>query len=294
VSTQKWIIKDLLAVTAEYFKKKDIDNPRLCAEILLACQLKTTRIKLYLNFDQSVGEKDLNEFRKLVQRRLDREPVQYITGIQEFWSKEFMVGPQVLIPRPETEVLVEQTLAVMENQKEGIETITPNILDLGTGSGAVAVSLAAELPKTDIWASDISEDALEIAKINARKHGVDARIHFIRSDLFSAFAPALCFDVIVSNPPYIPAEDLDGLQPEVSRFEPRSALDGGPGGLVIINKLVLDAKDFLKPGAWLLMEMGPFQTAKAMEIVEKSGYYGEKKVVKDYSRCDRVVMAKRL
>jgi release factor glutamine methyltransferase len=294
VSPQKWIIKDLLAVTAEFLKKKDIDNPRLCAEILLAYQLKTTRIKLYLNFDQPVSEKDLNEYRALIQRRLKREPVQYITGVQEFWSKEFMVGPQVLIPRPETEVLVEQTIAIMINQNEVIETVAPSILDLGTGSGAVAISLAAELSNADIWASDISEEALETAKTNARKHGVDASIHFIRSDLFSELAPSSRFDVIVSNPPYIPSEDLDSLQPEVSRFEPRSALDGGPGGLVIINKLVLDAKDFLKPGGWLLMEMGPFQTSKAMEIIEKSGHYGEKRVVKDYSRCDRVVMTKRL
>jgi release factor glutamine methyltransferase len=294
VSRQKWIIKDLLEVTAEYLKKKDIDSPRLCAEILLAYQLKTSRIKLYLNFDQPVSEKDLNEYRALIQRRLKREPVQYITGVQEFWSKEFMVGPQVLIPRPETEVLVEQTLAVLGNKKEGEGTIVPGILDVGTGSGAVAVSLAGELPDADVWAGDISEEALEIAKANARKHGVEERIHFIKSDIFSALDPLQRFNVIISNPPYIPSEDVDALQPEVSRYEPRTALDGGEGGLFFIKKLILEAKEFLKPGGWLIMEMGPFQTAKAMEIVEKSRYYPEKKVVKDYSRCDRVVMARML
>jgi release factor glutamine methyltransferase len=294
VSAQKWIIKDLLEVTADYLKKKEIDSPRLCAEILLAYQLKTTRIKLYLNFDQPVGEKDLNDYRELVQRRLKREPVQYIAGVQEFWSKEFMVGPQVLIPRPETEALVEQALAVLGNKKDDEATGVSGILDVGTGSGAVAVSLAGELPDADVWASDVSEEALEIAKANARKHGVEERIHFIKSDIFLALDPSQRFNVIVSNPPYIPSEDLDALQPEVSRYEPRTALDGGEGGLFFIKKLILEAKEFLKPGGWLIMEMGPFQTAKAMEIVDKSGYYGGKRIVKDYSRCDRVVMAKRL
>jgi release factor glutamine methyltransferase len=294
VSPQKWIIKDLLEVTAEYLKKKDIDSPRLCAEILLAFQLKTTRIKLYLNFDQPVGEKDLNEFRAFIQRRLNREPVQYITGVQEFWSREFMVNPKVLIPRPETEVLVEQAFAVLNQKKEGEVSFTPRILDIGTGSGAIAVSLAGELSDADVWASDVSEDALETARANARKHNVEEKIHFVKSDLFSAIDPLTRFDAIVSNPPYVALEDLDNLQPEVGRYEPRSALDGGPGGLVIVNKLILEAKDYLKPGGWLLMEMDPSQTAKAAEIIEKSGHYGEKKVVKDYSRCDRVVMTQRL
>jgi len=262
VSPQKWIIKDLLEVTAEYLKKKDIDSPRLCAEILLAFQLKTTRIKLYLNFDQPVGEKDLNEFRAFIQRRLNREPVQYITGVQEFWSREFMVNPKVLIPRPETEVLVEQAFAVLNQKKEGEVSFTPRILDIGTGSGAIAVSLAGELSDADVWASDVSEDALETARANARKHNVEEKIHFVKSDLFSAIDPLTRFDAIVSNPPYVALEDLDNLQPEVGRYEPRSALDGGPGGLVIVNKLILEAKDYLKPGGWLLMEMDPSQTAK--------------------------------
>jgi release factor glutamine methyltransferase len=294
VSRQKWIIKDLLEVTAEYLKNKDIDSPRLCAEILLAYQLKTTRIKLYLNFDQPVSEKDLNEYRSLIQRRLKREPVQYITGVQEFWSKEFMVGPQVLIPRPETEVLVEQTLALLGSKKADEATGVPSILDVGTGSGAVAVSLAGELPDADIWASDLSAEALEIAKANARKHGVEEKIHFIKSDIFSALDPSQRFNVIVSNPPYIPSKDLDGLQPEVSKYEPRTALDGGENGLFFINKLILAGKEFLKPRGWLLMEMGPFQIARTLEMVEKEGSYGEKMAVQDYSRCNRVVMARKL
>ena len=294
MNPQKWIIKDLLAVTAEYLKKKDIDNPRLCAEILLAHQLKTSRIKLYLNFDQPLNEKDINEYRGIIQRRLKREPVQYITGIQEFWSLEFTVGPQVLIPRPESEILVEQVVSILGAKQGDSETNTASVLDLGTGSGAIAVSLAHELPKAVIWASDVSAEALKMAELNAHKHGLDARIHFIEGDLFAPLKnTSQAFDVIVSNPPYIAAEEYDTLPPEVGEYEPRGALDGGEGGLFFINKIILEAKDYLKPGGWLLMEMAPFQTARAMDMIEKSGFYGEKRVVKDYSRKDRVVMAKR-
>ena len=291
MSPQKWIIKDLLAVTADYLKKKDIDNPRLCAEMLLAYQLKTTRIRLYLDFDQSLNDKDINEYRALIQRRLKREPVQYITGIQEFWSMEFNVGPKVLIPRPETEILVEQAISIL---KDNNATDVVSVLDIGTGSGAVAVSIARELPDADMWASDVSREALETAKANARKHGVDARIHFLESDLFSALNNASqLFDVIVSNPPYIPGEDYDSLPPEVGGYEPRIALDGGEGGLFFIKKLILEAKDFLKPGGWLLMEMAPFQTAKAMDMVAQTGCYREQRIVKDYSQKERVVMAQK-
>jgi release factor glutamine methyltransferase len=294
VSPRKWIIKDLLAVTADYLQKKDIDSPRLCAEILLAHQLKTTRIKLYLDFDRPLDEKDINEYRILIQRRLTREPVQYITGLQEFWSKEFNVGPQVLIPRPETEILVEQAISILKDKKDAGETCSVSVLDIGTGSGAVAVSIASELPDADIWATDVSAEALETAMANAIKHGLDARIHFLESDLFSAMTnESHSFDVIVSNPPYIPKEDYDALPPEVGKYEPRCALDGGEEGLFFVRKIILEAKDFLKPAGWLLMEMAPFQTAKAVALAVQAGFYEEQKIIKDYSHKDRVVMAKK-
>jgi len=295
VSPQRWIIKDLLTVTSDYLKKKDIDSPRLCAEVLLAYQLKTTRVKLYLNFDQPLNEKDINEFRALIQRRLTREPVQYITGVQEFWSMEFNVTPQVLIPRPETEILVEQAITILKDKKVQDEKGTLSVLDIGTGSGAIAISIVSELPDVEIWATDVSGDALEVARGNASKHGLDAGIHFLKSDLFSSLNNMTqTFDVIVSNPPYIPIEDYDSLPPEVGQYEPRTALDGGEGGLLFINKLILEAKDFLKQGSWLLIEMAPFQTAKTMELAAQTGSYGEQKVVKDYSHKDRVVMVKKI
>jgi len=294
VSPQKWIIKDLLAVTADYLQKKDIDSPRLCAEMLLAYQLRTTRIKLYLDFDKPLNEKDIDEYRSLIQRRLRREPVQYITGVQEFWSLEFNVGPQVLIPRPETEILVEQSISLLKDKKDKDQTGAVSVLDIGTGSGAVAVSIASELPDADIWATDVSAEALETAMVNARRHGLDARIHFLKSDLFSAIKDTTqLFDIIVSNPPYIPTEDYDSLPPEVGQYEPRTALDGREGGLFFIRRLILEAKEFLKPGGWLLIEMAPFQTAKAMDLAAQTGFYEEQKVVKDYSRMDRVVMLKK-
>lgn len=292
--SRKWIIKDLLSVTSEYLKKKDIDNPRLCAEMLLAHQLKTTRIKLYLDFDKPLGEKDVNEYRTLIQRRLKREPVQYITGVQEFRSMEFMVGPQVMVPRPETEILLEHAISILKDKRHANETETVSVLDMGTGSGAIAISLALEFPNGDIWASDVSADAIETAKSNALKHGVGARVQFILSDLFSAFNDkSRIFDVIVSNPPYIPAEDYDMLPPEVRKYEPRRALDGGEEGLFFINRLILEAKDFLKPRGWLLIEMAPFQTPKAMALVERTGFYEEKKIVKDYSHKERVLIARK-
>ena len=295
MSPQQWIIKDLLAVTSDYLKKKDIDNPRLCAEILLAHQLNTTRIKLYLDFDRPLNEKDINEYRALIQRRLKREPVQYITGVQEFWSLEFNLNPLVLIPRPETEILVEQIITIIKDKKAAGETGNLSVLDIGTGSGAIAVSIASELPDADIWATDVSAEALEVAKANACKHGVENRINFVEGDLFSAIKDTTqLFDVIVSNPPYIPREDYDSLPPEVGQYEPRTALDGGEGGLFFIRRLILEAKDFLKPGGRLLIEMAPFQTARAMDLAAQTGVYEEQKIIKDYSHKDRVVMAKKI
>jgi len=207
---------------------------------------------------------------------------------------EFKVNPKVLIPRPETEILVEQTVFITKQRKAMGETGMMSVLDVGTGSGVLAVSIASELPDAEIWATDVSEDALEVAKENAQRHGLDERINFIRSDLFSALDnQSKNFHVIVSNPPYIPSEDYDGLPPEVGNYEPRTALDGGEGGLFFINRLIHEAKDFLESDGWLLLEMAPFQTEKAMALAWQTGFYTECKIVKDYSHMDRVMMARR-
>ncbi len=288
-----WTIRDLLKVTADYLKEKEIESPRLSAEILLAHQLNTNRIKLYLNFDQPLNEKEISGYRSLIRRRLSREPIQYITGVQEFWSMEFIVGPHVLIPRPESEVLVEQAISLCKER--GIpENHGLRILDLGTGCGTLAVALAQELQTASIWASDISGEALNFAGLNAKKHGLEERIEFRPGDMWQPFVDqGFTFDVILSNPPYIASEDLDSLPREVRDYEPRLALDGHEEGMFYIKKILLGGADYLKPGGWILLEMDPEQTPKALRLIEESDRYKEEKRVKDYSHRYRVVMAQK-
>jgi release factor glutamine methyltransferase len=294
VSTKRWIIKDLLEVTTDYLRDKKVDNPRLCAETLLAYQLNSSRIKLYLTLDHPLNEKDIDSYRSMIKRRVDREPAQYITGVQEFWSLEFLVGPQALIPRPETEILVEQVLSILKDDKSNKEQ-GPFMLDLGTGSGVIAVSLAKELQGATIWASDISALALDLARINSEKHAVNSRIHLVQGDLFEPFSgEPLKFDIIVSNPPYIPSEDYDSLPPEVKDYEPRLALNGHEGGLFFIEKIIMEAPVYLNPGGWLLIEMDPGQTLQAFNMIEQNHSYREHRCAKDYSQKDRVVIARKI
>lgn len=287
------MIKDLLEVTADYLDTKGIDNPRLSAEILLAHQLRTSRIRLYLDFDQPIGEQDITLYRSMVKRLLHGEPVQYITGAQEFWSLEFRVNPQVLIPRPETEILVEQVLSFLRKE-EKTESADCHILDLGTGSGTIAVSLAKELKGPTVWATDISGGAIEIAEGNSQRHGVIHQTRFIKGDLFEPFIDqGIPFDVIVSNPPYIPSEDFDSLPIRVRNYEPRLALDGGEKGLFIIERIIREAPLYLKPGGRLFMEMDPGQISKAIDRIKKAGQYGETEIIKDYAHKERVITARR-
>lgn len=292
MSPKPWTIRDLLTVTTGYLKEKEIDSPRLSAEVLLAHQLKTDRVKLYLNFDQPLSEEEISGYRSLVRRRVKREPIQYIRGIQEFWSLEFDVGPRALIPRPESELLVEQVIALCRGKR--IERGDPRILDLGTGCGALAISLARELRGATVCASDISGEALDLARSNARKLGVEERIDFRQGDLWEPFEDrALAFNVIVSNPPYVPSEMFDSLAPEVRDHEPKLALDGGEGGMYYIEKIISQGQDYLDFGGWLLLEMDPGQTLQAIELFEKVPHYGDIRRIKDYAQDYRVVMARK-
>jgi release factor glutamine methyltransferase len=288
-----WTIGELLKVSADYLKQKRIDSPRLSAEILLASQLHLTRVQLYLRYDQPLSEKEVEGYRALIRRRLSREPVQYITGTQEFWSMEFVVNPSVLIPRPETEVLMEQAVSLREEnpdlQEEGV-----NLLDLGTGCGALAVALACEFEKASVYASDFSEEALRVARQNAERHCVRDRIDFRCGDLFAPFAgKAIRFDMILSNPPYIPTEAFETLSPEVRDHEPRSALDGREQGMYYIARILKEAAGYLVPGSWILVEMDPEQTLQAFEIIQETGQFTEHRRIQDYSHRYRVVMARR-
>jgi release factor glutamine methyltransferase len=294
MSPKAWTIKGLLKVSCDYLKKKQIDSPRLTAEVLLAHQLRSDRVNLYLNLDQPLTEKEVSGYRALIRRRLQFEPLQYITGIQEFWSLDFVVDPRALIPRPETELLVEHALRLLKPAAES-ENQEQKILDLGTGCGTLAVSLAKEVPNAQIWATDNSHGALELARLNAQRHGVSDRIQFKEGDLWEPLMNlGITFDIILSNPPYVASEEYNDLPPEVRDYEPRSALHGGDGGTYYIERIITEALCYMKPKAWIMLEMAPDQTEKALALVEQIEGYGEKTRIRDYSRLYRIVMAQKV
>ncbi len=293
MGAKTWIIKDLLKVSSDYLKEKQIDSPRLTAEVLLTHQLKTNRVNLYLNLEQPLTESEVSGYRELIRRRIQREPLQYITGIQEFWSLDFMVDPRVLVPRPETELLVEQAIALSKTTSEH-NTHPIKILDIGTGSGALAVTLANEIENAKIWATDISSEAIDLARLNAEKHGVSDRIEFRKGDLWQALKDQnLTFEIIVSNPPYVSFDEYDGLQPEVRDYEPRLALDGREKGMYYIQKIIDDCQTFLTPGGWVLIEMAPMQIGTALKRIEALESFHEIIRMKDYSHQYRIVGARK-
>ncbi len=286
-----WTILKLLSWTSDYFASRSIENPRADAEILLGYTLGLRRIDLYVQYDKPLTQQELARFRGTIQRRVQREPVAYITGEKEFWSLELKVTPDVLIPRPETECLVETALAVIsEKPEQG----TRRILELGTGSGAIILALAAERPGDTLWATDQSEKALSIARGNAERHGVSRRITFCRGDWFAPIDRDIDgFDLILSNPPYIRRGDIPNLQPEISRFEPNAALDGGPGGIDSLEHIIAAAPFYLRTGGYLLLEIGQEQKFLLERVVEKMVCYGEPVFIKDYSGYDRVLKIKK-
>ena len=256
-------------------------------ELLFTQILNCTRSDLYLNKEIYLNKEKSSKISAALKRRLSREPIQYILGNTEFMGLGFIVNKDVFIPRPETEILVETVLKLTPNT----EHRTPNfhILDLGTGSGCIAVSLAKFLPAVKVTAFDISDKALKIARKNARLNNV--KIEFMKQDFTDNRQPITeKFDIIVSNPPYIPGPDIDGLQPEV-RYEPRIALDGGRDGLEFYRKIIKYAPRYLKKHGYLVMEMGFRQRDYIEDIIRLLGGLKIKEVVKDYSGIDRVIVA---
>ncbi|MDR1702713.1 MAG: peptide chain release factor N(5)-glutamine methyltransferase [Sporomusaceae bacterium] len=283
-----WTIGKILNWTRQYFEEKGIENPRLDAEVLLAHILKKDRLYLYTHFDQPLDPSELSEFRNLVRARANRLPVAYALGFKEFMGLNLQVDPNVLIPRPDTEILVETACNLLKEVKE------PQILDLGTGSGAIIVSLLAALKDAAGVAVDISPAALKIAQANAARHNVLTRLEFACGDLFGPLAeisPApRAFDAILANPPYIPAADLASLSPEV-RQEPQLALNGGADGLDFYRRLLRDAKDYLHADGFLAVEIGIGQ-APQIEALSKDTGFVLQQIVKDYSNIDRVLVYK--
>lgn len=287
----QWTILKILRWTTSFFNSHAIDSPRLTAEVLLAHILKIRRLDLYLRFDQPLNGQELSLFREVVKRRAAREPVAYITGNREFWGIDFTVTPDVLIPRPETEFLVEESLKLIPVD---VALRQFRVLDVGTGSGAVIIALAVNRPGHLYFASDISQKSISIASANASQNRVKADIRFLVGELFSPVnangerPDNQKFDLIISNPPYIPSADIAGLAPEVGRYEPLRALDGGAGGLDIMEKIIHDAPNVLKKHGFLMIEIGYDQKEQMTQLVSDDGRFTAPVFIRDYGGHDRV------
>ena len=265
-------------------------SPRLNIELMLAHMLGKRRLDLYMEFERELDEPALEKLREMVKRRAAGEPLQYITGEAEFCGLKFAVDRQVLIPRPETELLVE---TVLEQLKEGVRSQKSEvrIIDLCTGSGCVAVALAKNLENTTIFSTDISTDALAVARRNAARHGVEKKIRFLQGDLLSVIPDSLRADVLVSNPPYIASGELVGLPKEVRDFEPVQALVAGEDGLKVIRRIVANASRFLLPDGILALELGAGQRVAVEQLCAQHGLQMVK-VVKDLQGHERVIVAR--
>jgi release factor glutamine methyltransferase len=278
-----WTIQALLAWTTRFFESKGIEGARLDAELLLAHALGWRRIELYARIDHVPAAERLARFREMVKARGERVPAKYLIGESEFYSMPLAVSERVLIPRPETEVLVERALAVIPEDEEAAAA------DLGTGSGAIAIAVAARRARARLVATDLSPEALAVARANAERHGLGARIEFRQGDWFAALEAGRLFDAILSNPPYVAAADLARAMPEVRDREPRIALDGGPDGLNALRLLVAGGADWLKDAGWLIVEVGAGQAQAVAELARQAGRYGEVQVAKDFAGIDRIV-----
>lgn len=286
-----WTILELIKWTSPFLQNHHVDNPRLTAEILLAHVLNVRRIDLYLSYDQPLSQDELACYKSLIKRRVTGEPVAYIIGYKEFWSLRFQVTGDVLIPRPETEFLVETALQILTRQADAIVS-KKDICELGVGSGAVSVALAYEAIQQNVachfFASDRSASALRIARKNSEQHNVAHCMHFFAGNWLDSIIPH-SFDMILSNPPYIKSQTIPHLQTEICRFEPLLALDGGDNGLEAIKNIIDNAHVCLKDNGHVLLEIGYDQKDAVHAIAESAGSYRDIDFIKDYSGHDRVV-----
>lgn len=281
-----WNIGALLNWTESYFREQKLDSPRLDAQVLLAHAINCGRTDLYVRFDVEPTAEQRTKFREMVKARATGMPVAYLVGTKEFYLLPFIVSPAVLIPRPATETLVVAALEVIKPFP------TPRVLDIGTGSGCIAVTIAAQNKAANTVAVDVSPDALSIARRNAEKHNVADRITFTESDLFTAVDSDTKFDAIISNPPYIPTAKLPELMKDVKDHEPAVALDGGADGFAVIDRIVKQASDYLNPGGSLLIEVGIGQADVAAQKCGTAGY-GDVKIRKDADGVARVVSGRK-
>jgi release factor glutamine methyltransferase len=285
MNEQPWTVRRVLGWTAPHFEKLGVDAPRLTAELLLAHVLDTSRVRLYADLDRPLQKEELASFRALIERRTAGEPTQYLTGRREFYGHSFRVDPRVLIPRPETELLVEEVLRALPREGES------RVLELGAGSGCISVSIALGNARARVVATELSPEALEVARGNAEGLGVANRVELRRGDLFQPLAPSERFEVVVSNPPYVPRAELSALSAEV-RKEPLLALDGGEDGLDVIRRIVAEAPTWLLPGGLLALEIGDGQGDRVRSLLEAAGY-GSVRIERDLARHDRMAFGTR-
>ena len=286
-------ILELLNWSTHYLRDHHIENPRLNAELLLAHSLNLGREGLYTHLHDSSGEEERENVEWLVKRRVSGEPLQYILGHQEFWSIDFRVDARVLIPRPETELLMEESLSILSQISL---RRSPYVLEIGTGSGAIAISLAKEMRELFLVATDISSEALLVARENAKSAGVLHRIAFVRGDLFGPLrwmrekGP---FDLILSNPPYVLRSEIQNLAKEIKDHEPILALDGGKDGMEFYRAITSQAPFYLRKGGWLLVEIGEGQGKKVSVMIEEGGSFSRPERINDLLGIERVVKAQK-
>jgi release factor glutamine methyltransferase len=285
MATKIWHVLELLEWTTGFFEKHNIPNPRLDAEVLLGHLLKKSRLQLYLHFDMPVFQDDLTVFRELIKKRIARTPLSYLTNHKEFMSLDFYVDERVLIPRPETEFIVETILKTKEDTPQ-------RLLEIGTGSGVIATALAVNMPEWEIIATDISNDALAVAEKNRDAHDCVERITLLHGDLFEpikTLQPAR-FNWIVSNPPYIMSGERDILSPDIRDYEPHIALFAGEDGLSIIRRLIAEAPNHLHPEGKLIFEIGDKQAESVKALLDEQPTYQNYRFIKDYAGIERVVL----
>lgn len=289
--TETWTVGRLLTWTTDYLKKHGAESPRLDAEVLLAHARGCQRIELYTAYDVEVDEDHRATFREYVRRRAAGEPVAYLVGFREFYSMPFKVTSDVLIPRPETEDLVLQTLDFLRQCAAPAGTL--RVADVGVGSGAIAVTLAAQCESCSLVATDLSEAAIAVARENAETHNVADRIEFIQCDLLEGVPAEPVFDAVVSNPPYVGQAEWEGLSVDVKDNEPYAALVGGESGVETIARLAPQAAERLREGGWFLCEMSPMIESAVHQCIIDDGRFETPITIKDLAGLARIVKAKR-
>lgn len=287
-------IRNILKWAIATLKDAEIDSPAINADTLLAFVLSCDRTKLYTNPDKIITDAGINRYKDLINERTRHVPLQYLTGHVEFMSLDFFVDKRVLIPRPETEILVETVLNNAHDKQYSNRKIT--IMDIGTGSGNIAVSLAKNLSNVEIYASDISQEALTLANENVRRHKVVDNVHLLHGDLYDAFSGCAekgQVDFIVSNPPYVNESEWNRLEPELREHEPRQALVGGEDGLCFYRQIIKEATDWLIPDGYLVIEIGETQANTIIKFMKNDGHYEDIKIIKDLQGNERIISARR-